>query len=361
LRRGNHASPGRKHCSGTQGAHSPCRFLATDADALRYSENNLIRSALEYQLRREHADFVVTAFLNAQRLCSNPAKVELASMLPGFRFLLTAIVLSLSILVFGLGAAALLRAAHEEFASNPSWHAAPETTFAQGEATRPILAPVLALLRVDTPVVETPKIETPKIETPSAEVPAASAGPAEQAAISSAAEPEKVAALKPEESPPPEPAKPAIRASESPAQSEAAATPADAPATVDQTKIATAAEILPPANEAAPVAAAGAPAAVEQTPAAASPDPGVAATKIATLGGPPVTIGPQPPGKVAGAKPDRSVNEKRLHARRVALRRRMAARARLARQALLQQQAANPFLQPAIQPGVQPAIQPTNR
>src|SRR6266849_1537181 len=201
-------------------------------------------------------------------------------MLPGFRFLLTAIVLSLSILVFGLGAAALLRAAHEEFASNPSWHAAPETTFAQqGEATRETARPVLALLRVDTPAVD-----TPKIETPSADVPLASASPAGQAAISSAA----------------------------------------------------------------------------------LPDPGVAATKIATLGGPPVTIEPQRAGKVAGAKPDRSVIEKRLQARRAALRRRMAARARLARQMLLlQQQAANPFLQPAlqsaIQPGVQPAIQPANR
>jgi len=113
-------------------------------------------------------------------------------MLPGFRFLLTAIMLSLSILVFGLGAAALLRAAHEEFASNPSWHAAPETSFAQqGETTREAAGPVLALLRVDTPAVE-----TPKIETPSADVPAASAGPPEQAAISSApAEPQKVAAL----------------------------------------------------------------------------------------------------------------------------------------------------------------------
>jgi hypothetical protein len=113
---------------------------------------------------------------------------------------------------------------------------------------------------------------------------------------------------------------------------------------------------LPPANEAAPAATAVAPAAVEQTSAAASPDPGVAATKIATLGGPPVTI-----DKVAGAKPDKSVNEKRQQARRAALRRRMAARARLARQALLQQQAANPFLPPPIQPGVQPAVQPTNR
>jgi hypothetical protein len=73
-------------------------------------------------------------------------------MLPGFRFLFTAIMLSLSILIFGLGAAALLRAAHEEVASNPSWRATPEMTFAQQpEATRPDAArpdaarPVLAM------------------------------------------------------------------------------------------------------------------------------------------------------------------------------------------------------------------------
>src|SRR6202048_1342351 len=170
-------------------------------------------------------------------------------MLPGFRFLLTAIVLSLSMLVFGLGAAALLRAAHEEFASNPSWHAAPETTFAQqGETTRETARPVLALLRLDTPAVE-----TPKIETPSADVPPASTGPAEQAAISSApAEPQKVAALKPEGPSPPEAAKPAIPAPEIPAQSEAAPARADAPATENQTKIATARATLPPANDGVP-------------------------------------------------------------------------------------------------------------
>jgi len=34
-------------------------------------------------------------------------------MLPGFRFLFAAIVLSMSVLIFGFGAAALLRTAHE--------------------------------------------------------------------------------------------------------------------------------------------------------------------------------------------------------------------------------------------------------
>ena len=66
-------------------------------------------------------------------------------MLPGFRFLFAAIVLSISMLIFGLGAAALLRAAHEEFASIPSRRAPPETMFAQ----RSDAGPVLAMLRVE--------------------------------------------------------------------------------------------------------------------------------------------------------------------------------------------------------------------
>ena len=75
--------------------------------------------------------------------------MELASMLPGFRFLFTAIVLSMSILIFGLGAAALLRAAHEEFANLPSRRATPEPMFARLNDNQP---PTLALLRVDPPV-----------------------------------------------------------------------------------------------------------------------------------------------------------------------------------------------------------------
>ena len=67
-------------------------------------------------------------------------------MLPGFRFLLAAIVLSTSTLIFGLGAAALLRAAHEQFASTPYWHPAADATFTQqAEAARV----VLALLRAE--------------------------------------------------------------------------------------------------------------------------------------------------------------------------------------------------------------------
>src|SRR5580700_7671917 len=115
-------------------------------------------------------------------------------MLPGFRFLFAAIVLSMSILVFGLGAAALLRTAHEQFANNPSWHAAPEAMFAQqADATRP----VLAMLRIEPP----PKIQEAPDNIPAAiapQEPAAIAPPAEAAATMSApAAPEQMAALNP--------------------------------------------------------------------------------------------------------------------------------------------------------------------
>src|SRR5258708_19906495 len=85
-------------------------------------------------------------------------------MLPSFRFLFAAIMLSTSILVFGLGAAALLRTAHEEYASNPFWHAAPETTFAQqSDGSRP----VLAMLRLDpVPVEQRAPDDAPSVPAP---------------------------------------------------------------------------------------------------------------------------------------------------------------------------------------------------
>jgi len=79
-------------------------------------------------------------------------------MLPGFRFLLAAILLSVSILVFGLGAAALFRSAHEEFAANPSWRAAPEPRLAQSEETT---RPVLAMLNVEPGASEPRAAELP--------------------------------------------------------------------------------------------------------------------------------------------------------------------------------------------------------
>lgn len=65
-------------------------------------------------------------------------------MLPGFRSLFVVVVLAISMLIFGLGAAALLRATHEEFASLPLKQM-PEVTFASREAQQP----TLAVLQVD--------------------------------------------------------------------------------------------------------------------------------------------------------------------------------------------------------------------
>ncbi len=290
-------------------------------------------------------------------------------MLPGFRFLFAAIVFSMSILVFGLGAAALLRAAHEQFASNPSWHAAAEATLAQqAEATRP----VLAMLRVEPPHEE----QKASDRVPAVNVPAA---PAEQAAIAPPPEPEKVAALKPQEPSMPEAAKPDMPVSENQAPGEAA--PAQTGMTAaDETKGATAAAdsetevappgpvttepVSPPANEAAPAATETNPAATSQASTPASPVADIASTKIATLDRPSVTVGAKPPAKVVSPMPDPSAVKKRQHARQAARRRRMAARTQQAR--LAAQQAADPFAQfaqpPVTQQSVaQPPAAPRNR
>src|SRR5579859_4753947 len=107
-------------------------------------------------------------------------------MLPGFRFLFAATMLSMSLLIFGLGAAALLRAAHESFASNSSWRAAPEVPFAQHPDTTP---PVLATLRVEPPVMEKANEAAKRTAAP-AEQPPSAAEPAGS---------EQVAALRPVE------------------------------------------------------------------------------------------------------------------------------------------------------------------
>ena len=118
-------------------------------------------------------------------------------MLPGFRFLFAAIVLSMSILVFGLGAAALLRAAHEEFANLPSRRAPPEPVFARLNDDP---MPSLALLRVDLPAAEKPLDDVRAAAVP--EIAPDIVAPVETAADERPAEPEKVAALSMEERPP---------------------------------------------------------------------------------------------------------------------------------------------------------------
>lgn len=231
-------------------------------------------------------------------------------MLPGFRFLFAAILLSTSILVFGLGAAALLRAAHEEFASTPSWRATPEPRFAQQNETP---AAVLAVLRVEPASAE----QNASIDPPApAELPAIVSGPTE---------PDTIAALKPQESPPPEAAEPEIQVSDTSARGEAA--PADMAAPADEAKIAAAEQVVAPANEAAASA---------QAPIPTPPDSGIASRNVAALGEPSAAVAAQPAATAASAEPDQSVVKKRIQARRAAQRRRAAMRARLARQATQQ-------------------------
>jgi hypothetical protein len=248
-------------------------------------------------------------------------KAELASMLPGFRFLFAAIVLSMSILVFGLGAAALLRAAHEQFSSVPLRRGPPETVFAQ-QTEAP--AATLAMVRVEPPAEER--------RTPD-NVPGAM--PAEETAVVSApAEPERTAALMPDdtllmETTTPAIAKPEIPGSES--QPQHAAAPADADAAVSADKPQNTGEAASPSNEIAPAAS-------EQTTASPSADTNIASTKIATLSSPIIATEAKPPAKAADAKPDASTIKKRLQAKRAKERRRLAQRARLE-----PQQPADPF------------------
>lgn len=220
-------------------------------------------------------------------------------MLPGFRFLFAAILLSISILVFGVGAAALLRATHEQFVANPSWRNGPqERTFAQAAEPAP---PVLAALRVEPVAADpapslrdrSPTTAEPTNDIPPApdappvpdaptqpDLPAADAGSADP----SAAEPVEMAALLAADSPAP--------AAWPPSGESTAALPEDQPATADVTTTITSepqqpAEAAP--TQAPPVADAG------ETQTAALRDPKATAdTDVKTKA---ATIGPEKPAK----------------------------------------------------------------
>jgi len=72
-------------------------------------------------------------------------------MLPGLRFLFAAVVLTTSMLVFGLGAAALLRASHDRFVTTSRIRSAPPPMYA--EHSEPA-TPALTMLRLDAPASE---------------------------------------------------------------------------------------------------------------------------------------------------------------------------------------------------------------
>ena len=246
-------------------------------------------------------------------------------MLPGFRFLFAAIVLSMSILVFGLGAAALLRAAHEEFANLPSRRAPPEPVFARLNDDP---MPSLALLRVDPPAAEKPRDDVRAAAAPEiAPDIVASAG---TDADERPAEPEWEAALSAEEA---VTARPPSPATEGTAEAPTAPVGADAPVVDAEVKVAAIAE-----TPASPIAAASAPA----QPVPEAFEGNAAATRIATLGGPAVIV-----DEGTSANPDRSaIRKQALQRARERRRIGLARRARLAREAALtlQQQQPNPFM-----------------
>lgn len=77
------------------------------------------------------------------------------TMLPGFRLLAIIVALAASVLVFGLGAAAFLRATHEEFAAAPLRNLqTPVSSFV-------VETPTLAVLQVEPPPAEPPLAEPP--------------------------------------------------------------------------------------------------------------------------------------------------------------------------------------------------------
>jgi hypothetical protein len=266
-------------------------------------------------------------------------------MLPGFRFLFTAIALTMSILIFGLGAAALLRAAHEEFASVPPWRAAPETMFAQPNEASP---PVLAMLRVEPRVEEQKNPDKTPAEVSTAEPAADASNPDEPTAAAA-----------------PETAKLETSTDESSDQDRAATAQADAPTgntDTAETKVAANEAISVPLNE--PVASVTERREALVSPNSASANPTIASAKVATPGNPPVLIdaprpAKTPTAKADKAKPNQDAIRKRLQARQAAQRRRIALRARLAQQQQLRP--ADPFAQPPLQPTVQPVTAARNR
>lgn len=243
-------------------------------------------------------------------------------MLPGFRFLFAAVLLTVSLVVFGLGAAALLRSAHQEFATIPTRYAPPQTVFAQQPVEAP---PTLAMLRVEAPV---PEVAVPSVApvTAVAESAPVITAPAD---TENPAKAETVAALSTQtaasiETPAPvaAPPKPEVAA-----KSEATQIEEREPLTTVAAASATSVEpVTPPPPEPAAVPAAAAAAEVagpQPTATLTDDDAKLSSTKIAMLGGPPINteLVPLPKAKPA-AEPAKKIVKKRITVKK----RRVAAR-----------------------------------
>lgn len=239
------------------------------------------------------------------------AEIRNPSMLPGFRFLFAAILLSTSSLVFGLGAAALLRASHEQYVSNPAWRNGPqEQVFAQ--ASEPA-QPVLAVLRAEPEAAAEPapslRDQVPTIALPVSE-------PEQIAAVTAETEAQPQIAASPAEAPAAEPAK-AETTTEVPAPAHAdTLTPADTTASIPEAKPA---EAKP--AEATPAATASEPEPVDANVALASSALDIASAKLAALNEPATTAMKDTPAKAkanirANTKADSSASDSKATKRR---------------------------------------------
>ncbi|OSI21980.1 hypothetical protein BST65_27465 [Bradyrhizobium canariense] len=244
------------------------------------------------------------------------AEIRNPSMLPGFRFLFAAILLSASILVFGLGAAALLRASHEQYVSNPSWRNGPqEQVFAQ--APEPA-QPVLAVLRVEPEAATDP---TPSLrdQVPTIALPMS--------------EPEQVVALTTETDGQPQVVAPPADVPAEPANAETKAETTTDAAVQASSNTLTPADASASIAEAKPVAIALASKPTPAAPSGASASSrfDMASAKFAALNDPATTAWEGPPAKAkAGSKADSRSPESKAtkpRAHRVKKRRRIVRRA----------------------------------
>jgi hypothetical protein len=278
-------------------------------------------------------------------------------MLPGFRFLFGAIVLCFSIMIFGLGAAALLRAAHEEFASRPSWRAAPGTMLARqnepfAQQSDPSPA-VLALLEVepdDKQAVRESHDSTaePGLQPSAGETAAAVTEPAagnlvdapKLAALGAPEEPSLVAASETAKSAPTTPESETMADLEpgmSPGDGWTAIEPAAPPAVASEPAPSIASLNETASRTVEPSTAASEPVNVP----AVGPETTVPAPKIVALGSPEATDNEareKEASSEARAKAYRNFISNRLRAQRAAkARRRLAHRARIVRRAAVRQ------------------------
>ena len=230
-------------------------------------------------------------------------------MLPGFRFVVAAVVLCLSLLVFGFGATALLRSAREEFASLPVRRAAPQTAYVSQQA--PEAPPTLSMLRVEAPEIRSAAPVDIAIISQDSPAPAATAPePERRASLSLDTRPVETHVA---EQARPEPAPVGSVATEVQPMPVVASPPVAAELIADEP--ATVAAIVPAASPEQP----------EST--LTEEDQQIAMLNVATLGGPAVDIEPAPLPK---SKPVVTVKKKarvKVVKEKPAKRRRVAARA----------------------------------